>query len=100
MSTTPAIRTGSVRERGAFAAAVSRTIRSTVMTPLPSGTARGREGVRVTAGWHMATCTVSVDLSAPSYAARVRDAIEAALTGAGYTVSRNPHDALILTVER
>lgn len=94
------ITTGTKAQRAAFAAGVSQTIRRTVMRPLPSGTARSREGVRVTSGWHTRNAHVAVGIDLPRKAQRVTDQITEALTDAGYTVEVNPHDPLLLTVER
>lgn len=85
-------------ERRSFASAVSRRIREDVMRPLPSGTPRGREGVRVSG--HLQGASVAVDIDLPGKAARIADAITEALTAAGYTVTPNPMDALLLNVER
>lgn len=90
----------SLRSRANFAAAVSRKLRAAGIRPLPSGTSRMREGVRVTTDALDNTANVSVDIDLPRKAARIANQIEEVLVAAGYTVSRNPHDELLMTVTR
>lgn len=76
----------------AKAAAVSRTLRAAGMRPLPSGTARGREGIRVSRGTH--GTSVAVILDAPSERARLTADVVKALTDAGYEVTRGSDGVL------
>lgn len=78
------------RARAGRAAAVSRLLRTEVTRPLPSGTPRTREGVRVT-GSVLGRVSVSFDYDDdhPSYH-RVVDAARDALTAAGYTIEESP----------
>lgn len=81
--TSPAATT--VRSSAARAAAVSRTLRTAGMRPLPSGTARTREGMRVTSSV-LGQVNVSVDIDAPGRRRRIaQDAMEV-LAAAGYAV--------------
>lgn len=67
------------------AAAVSRALRAGGLMPLPSGTARGREGIRVTAGV-LSTTSVIVSIDAPGARARLADSVSEVLVAAGYAV--------------
>lgn len=69
-----------------FAAAVSRTLREAGMRPLPSGTPRSREGIRVSRTSLPATAYVSVDVDLPRKAARMAADVAEVLTEAGYAV--------------
>lgn len=88
-----------VRSRGSFAAGVSRALIAAGLRPLPSGTSRTREGVRVSAALP-GTALVAVDIDAPTKAERTARDIAGVLSEAGYTIAVNPHDSLLMTVSR
>lgn len=69
----------------ARAAAVSRALRAGGLRPLPSGTPRSREGVRVSPSV-FETVSVVVSIDAPRQCARVAADVEEVLADAGYTV--------------
>jgi hypothetical protein len=78
------------RTSAAFAAGVSRALHKQGITVLGSGTPYTREGIRVRKFMDH-SASVTVDLDAPSAAKRLADAVEEALTTAGYLVERR-HD--------
>jgi hypothetical protein len=79
----------SAASAGAFAAGVSRALRAQGIRPLPSGTPRGREGVRVGKGGLDGTALVSVVIwDSPGHEARLAAAVDEALAATGYTVHR------------
>lgn len=66
------------------AAAVSRALRAGGLLPLPSGTARDREGIRVSASV-VGTTSVMVSIDAPGARARLSNEVEEILDAAGYS---------------
>lgn len=70
----------------ARAAAVSRALRAGGIRPLPSGTPRDREGVRVSSSI-LESASVTVSIDAPGARARLAAAVEEALTAASYHVA-------------
>ena len=76
------------RSAGAFAAGVSRALRSGGLLPLGSGAPYTRQGIRVRANGET-WANVSVDLDQPRQAARLADEVAEVLTAAGYTTERN-----------
>lgn len=82
------------RSANAQAAVVSSTLRRAGIRPLPSGTPRGREGVRVSRGVGGATIAhVSVLIDSTRERKSLTDDVAAALTAAGYNVERGNDDA-------
>jgi hypothetical protein len=79
---------------GISASSVSRDLAALGVRPLPSGTSRMREGVRVTGS--LGTVRVSVDLDSENMARRRADDIEEALRGKGYTVERASEQAVVV----
>lgn len=90
----------SMTNRRSFAAGVSRALRRHDIRPLPSGTARSREGIRVTTSYTDARAGISVDLDNTARAERIALLVTAALKAEGYTVEVNPHDPCLLTAVR
>ncbi len=67
----------------ATASAVSRSLRHPRLRPIPSGTPRHREGIRVRRSVVPGECSIAIDGSSPE---AVRD-VTAALEAAGYTAT-------------
>lgn len=79
------------------AANVSRQLRAAgITTLLPVARQFGHEGVFVYQC--DTTVTVSIGLATPAQCRRAAEDITSALTGQGYTVEPNPHDADTLTI--
>lgn len=70
-----------------YPATVSAFLRRAGLNPLPSGTPRTREGIRVSRALN--GCTVIVDLDAPTAQHRLADEVEEVLTSHGYSFNRN-----------
>lgn len=77
-------RTGTSR-----AAAVSAALHKTGLHPLPAGSPRTREGVRVT--WGYGSVSISVGIDAPAAMLAIKDELWLRLEELGYTVEPNPH---------
>ena len=73
------------RRAGAAAASVSRTLASNGLRPLPSGTSRNREGIRVTRTT-AERIRVGIDLDSPRARAVVEDEVVNVLRAEGFSV--------------
>lgn len=72
------------RKSAARAASVSRTLASNGLRPLPSGTSRNREGIRVSRS--SVGVRVVIDLDSPREAALLTQEVTATLRGEGFHV--------------
>lgn len=82
------------------ASTLSATIKKAGFALAYSGSARPREGVRVSQGYDDRRVTVIADFDIEARAIRRAAEIREALADLGYTVEANPEAPYILTVSR